>query len=596
MEDRPNNGNVVIAVLLSAIVLFGWDYFFAPKPQSVTPVSGITSINDTDNKQTPNSPQATINNSVLPVDNVFNDIQTALSNTDNRITIKTPAVTGSIDLTTGRFDDLTLNKYNNTYHSNDKIRLLSPRNTENGFFAEVNYIVNGADKNSDSAPWQVISGDLNEANTNVILQKKTNTITIDRTISIDDNYLFTISDTITNNSTKDIDITPYGLVNENDPAVRQKDSNYVVHTGFVGYINDSAVQMKLSDIKDDKLFKDISVEGSTGGWVGITDKYWATILIPESTEHLTIRAVYNPFSGHDGYQADFTLKAKSIKAGEKITVNNRLFAGAKSVTLINKYQDTANIEGFDFLIDWGWFWFFTRPIFKGLLLFYSYVGNYGIAILLLTLLLKALFFPLANKSYIAMTRMKKLQPEMEKIRSRNTDNPMAQQQELIALYKKEKLNPVAGCWPMLLQIPVFFALYKVLNVALELRHQPFYGWIYDLSAADPTNIFTLFGVLPDVFPSFLHLGIWPLLMGGTMWLQQKLNPAPSDPVQAKMMSFFPIIFTFILAPFAAGLVLYWTWNNILSIIQQAIIMKRLGVPVELSLWNKKNNDKEVSVK
>ena len=309
-----------------------------------------------------------------------------------------------------------------------------------------------------------------------------------------------------------------------------------------------------------------------------------------------MRAVYNPYNGHDGYQADYTLKSREIKAGETITLKNQLFAGAKSVTLINEYQDSLKIQGFDFLIDWGWFWFFTRPIFKGLLILYAFVGNYGIAILLLTLLLKTLFFPLANKSYTAMSRMKKLQPDMEKIRERNKDNPMVQQQELIALYKREKVNPVAGCWPMLLQIPVFFALYKVLNVALELRHQPFYGWIHDLSSADPTNIFTLFGLIPAVLPSFLHLGVWPLLMGVTMWAQQKLNPAPSDPVQAKMMALFPIIFTFVLAPFSAGLVIYWTWNNILSILQQAVIMKRLGVPVEFSLWKKAKTDNAIVAK
>jgi YidC/Oxa1 family membrane protein insertase len=440
-----------------------------------------------------------------------------------------------------------------------------------------------------------VSGDLSN-NKQVILQKRIGDIVVDRNITLDDNYMFAVSDSITNNTNGDISVTPYGLVNENDPVSKQSDKSYVVHTGFIGHINGSATQMTFADIKDDKVFKDASTDKQTGGWVGITDKYWATILIPDASEPITIRAVYNPYNGHDGYQADYTLKSRAIKAGETMKLKNQLFAGAKSVTLINEYQDTLKIQGFDFLIDWGWFWFFTRPIFKGLLLLYSVVGNYGIAILLLTLFLKTLFFPLANKSYTAMSRMKKLQPDMEKIRERNKDNPMVQQQELIALYKKEKVNPVAGCWPMLLQIPVFFALYKVLNVALELRHQPFYGWIHDLSAADPTNIFTLFGLIPVILPSFLHLGVWPLLMGVTMWAQQKLNPAPSDPIQAKMMSLFPIIFTFVLAPFSAGLVIYWTWNNILSIVQQAVIMKRLGVPIEFSLWKKTNNDKAITVK
>ncbi len=587
MEERPSNSNVMIAVILSVVVLFSWDYFFKPK-SSVIPA-------DTTNahSQVVQS-DVSIPNTVTQNSNNFKDISTILQNNQSRLKIATPAVHGSIDLTTGRFDDLTLNRYNNTFHSDDKIRLLSPRNTENGFFAEIDYVINGLDKKSTASVWNVISGDLNNPNTDVILQKKSKNITIDRKITIDENYLFTISDTITNNSDKNLDITPYGLVNENDPVSKQTDKSYVVHTGFIGHINGGVESITFSDIKDDKddkLLQFRSNDDSVGGWVGLTDKYWATILIPDKSEKLSMRAVYNPYAGHDGYQADYTLKTRSISAGQAITVKTHLFAGAKSVSLINNYKDTYAIQGFDFLIDWGWFWFFTRPIFQGLVLLYSFVGNYGIAILLLTLVLKTLFYPLANKSYTAMSRMKKLQPEMEKIREKHAADPMAQQQELIALYKREKVNPVAGCWPMLLQIPVFFALYKVLNVALELRHQPFFGWIYDLSATDPTNIFTLFGLLPFTVPSFLHIGIWPLLMGVTMWMQQRLNPAPTDPIQAKMMSLFPIIFTFVLAPFSAGLVIYWTWNNILSIIQQTLIMKRLGVPIEFRLWKNAHNGK-----
>jgi len=401
--------------------------------------------------------------------------------------------------------------------------------------------------------------------------------------------MFQISDTLINNGKSEIAFTPYGLIKENDPSYRQKDASYVVHTGFVGYINNALLEETFSDIKDEN-FKDGSVDNSVGGWVGITDKYWAAVLIPDSTEPLKVRGIYNPFANHDGYQADYTLKTRALAAGQSITINNKLFSGAKSVSLINQYHDDLNIKGFDYLIDWGWFWFFTKPIFQGLLYLYAIVGNYGIAILLLTMILKGIFFPLANKSYTAMSKMRKLQPKMEKIKEKNANDPMALQQELMALYKKEKINPLAGLWPMLLQIPVFFALYKVLNVALELRHQPFFGWIHDLSAPDPTNIFTLFGLIPLDMPSLLHIGIWPLLMGITMWMQQRLNPAPADPVQAKLMSILPIAFTFILAPFSAGLVIYWTWNNILSVLQQSIIMKRLGVPVEFRLWDKKKND------
>jgi YidC/Oxa1 family membrane protein insertase len=575
MEERSSSSNVIIAVILSVVVLLTWDYFFKPKTQK-SPDNPITQQSD-----------AAIPSNTIPALGTFKDITTVLNDTKNRLTIDTPAVHGSIDLVTGRFDDLTLKNYDDTLHSNSKVRLLAPGNTEHGFFAEIDYTI--ADADNRDVMWHVIAGDLQAVNKEVTLTKRVNDIEIIRKIVIDDNYMFQVSDSLINHGNSDTSLTPYGLVKENDPVSKQTDKSYVVHTGFIGHINGSVESVAFNKIKDDtedKLLQYRSTETSTGGWVGMTDKYWATILIPDKAEPLTMRAVYNPFAGHDGYQADYTLKARSIKAGETITLNNKLFAGAKSVDLINHYSDTYNIQGFDFLIDWGWFWFFTRPIFKGLVFFHSVVGNYGIAILILTLSLKTLFFPLANKSYTAMSRMKKLQPEMEKIREKHASDPMAQQQELIALYKREKVNPVAGCWPMLLQIPVFFALYKVLNVALELRHQPFFGWIHDLAATDPTNIFTLFGLIPFDMPSFLHIGIWPLLMGVTMWMQQRLNPAPTDPVQAKMMSVFPFVFTFILAPFASGLVIYWTWNNILSIIQQALIMKRLGVPVEFRFWKK----------
>lgn len=573
MEERSSSSNVIIAVILSVVVLLTWDHFFKPKNQAL-PDNPITQQSD-----------STIPSNTIPALGTFKEVKDALDDTKNRVIIDTPAVHGSIDLVTGRFDDLILKHYDDTLHSDTKVRLLAPGNTAHGFFAELDYTVTDADKKAN--PWQVVSGDLQGANKEVILKKKMSDLEIMRKITLDDNYMFQISDSLTNTSKADIAVTPYGLVKENDPVSKQSDKSYVVHTGFIAHINGSVESVAFTKIKDDTEDKSLhyqSADTSTGGWVGMTDKYWATILVPDKSEALTMRAVYNPFAGHDGYQADYTLKSRSIKAGETITMNNKLFAGAKSVDLINTYSDTYHIKGFDFLIDWGWFWFFTRPIFKGLVFFHSVVGNYGIAILVLTLVLKTLFFPLANKSYTAMSRMKKLQPEMEKIREKHASDPMAQQQELIALYKREKVNPVAGCWPMLLQIPVFFALYKVLNVALELRHQPFFGWIHDLAATDPTNIFTLFGLIPFDMPSFLHIGIWPLLMGVTMWMQQRLNPAPTDPVQAKMMSVFPFVFTFILAPFASGLVIYWTWNNILSIIQQALIMKRLGVPVELRFF------------
>lgn len=597
MEDRSSGSNVIAAVILSVIVLFAWDYFFAPKTnvnldQQVTQQSAVP--NNTGNSGASISSQEgpQVDNPTVVAGNItgFKKLSDVLSSQENRLPINTKAVSGSIDLKTGRFDDLMLKRYDKELGSDKNIRLLAPGSTEEGFFAEIDYTLAG-NQQVEKPLWTVMSGDLAAAGRTVILQRTIGNLEITRNITIDDNYLFQVSDKLKNIGQSDLSITPYGLIKENDPPFKEKSDSFVVHTGFVGYINDSLLELTFDDIKDDKLYKDASIEESTGGWIGITEKYWTATLIPDSKEPLSIRAVYNPYAGQDGYQTDYTLNTRSISPNQEIEVQSKFYSGAKSVTLVDKYKEQYNIQGFDFLIDWGWFWFFTRPIFQGLLFFYSLVGNYGIAILLLTLVIKILFFPLANKSYTAMSRMKKLQPQMEKIKEKFSKDPMAQQQELIALYKKEKVNPVAGCWPMLLQIPVFFALYKVLNVALELRHQPFFGWIHDLSAPDPTNIFTLFGLIPIDMPSFLHIGIWPLLMGITMWMQQRLNPAPTDPVQAKMMSLFPIIFTFILAPFSAGLVVYWTWNNILSVTQQAVIMKRLGVPVEFRLWSKKKDDK-----
>ncbi|MEC8752069.1 MAG: membrane protein insertase YidC, partial [Pseudomonadota bacterium] len=316
---------------------------------------------------------------------------------------------------------------------------------------------------------------------------------------------------------------------------------------------------------------------SNGGWIGITDKYWLAALVPDQAENFTYRFVHSIENKDDRYQVDYIGQSSSLAAGASIEITNRLFAGAKEVKLLDSYSEKFGIQNFDLAVDFGWFYFLTKPFFYAISWLNSYLGNFGLAILAFTVLVKAVFYPLANKSYRSMAKMRDLTPKLMTLREQYGDDKMRLNQEMMAIYKKEKVNPASGCLPILLQIPVFFALYKVLFVNIEMRHAPFYGWIKDLSVADPTSIFNAFGLIPWTPPDFLMIGIWPILMGLTMWLQQRLNPQPTDPVQAKVFMFLPLFFTFLLGTFPAGLVIYWTWNNLLSIAQQRLIMYRMGV-------------------
>jgi YidC/Oxa1 family membrane protein insertase len=326
---------------------------------------------------------------------------------------------------------------------------------------------------------------------------------------------------------------------------------------------------------------------ATNAWLGITDKYWAATLIPDTKETIQAKFSFGTLGTTKTYQTDYLGDAKTIAPGATASVNTRLFAGAKEVAVVDGYEKQLNLNRFELLIDWGWFYFITKPMFWSIDWLYRHVGNFGIAILLITVIVKLIFFPLANKSYASMAKMKAVQPEMAAIRARYPDDKMKQQSSLMELYKKEKINPLAGCLPIVIQIPVFFSLYKVLFISIEMRHAPFFGWIKDLSAPDPTNIFNLFGLIPydptllPVFGHFLHLGVWPIIMGITMFLQMKLNPAPPDPTQKMIFDWMPLIFTFMLASFSAGLVIYWAWNNSLSVAQQSVIMHRNGAKIEL---------------
>jgi YidC/Oxa1 family membrane protein insertase len=398
-----------------------------------------------------------------------------------------------------------------------------------------------------------------------------------RTISVDADYLFTVSREVRNATGSPVTLYPYALISRH--GLPDVENFFVLHEGLIGVLGEEGLQeIDYGDLDEDTRVRTFNV---TGGWLGFTDKYWAATLIPDQSEKITARFSNHPAGGQDIFQSDYLLEPRTVPAGGSASATGRMFAGAKVVSIVDDYSNTHGIPKFDLLIDWGWFYIFTKPMFWLIDWLYRMVGNFGVAILLTTVIVKLVLFPLANKSYASMSKMKLLQPEMMKLKERYGDDRVKQQQAMMELYKKEKVNPMSGCLPIVVQIPIFFALYKVLFGTIEMRHAPFFGWIQDLAAPDPTTLFNLFGLIPWAPPSFLMIGIWPIIMGVTMFLQMRLNPTPPDPIQAQIFTWMPLFFTFLLATFPAGLVIYWAWNNFLSILQQATIMHRQGVKIEL---------------
>ena len=511
-----------------------------------------------------------------------------------RVAIDTPSIAGSINLRGGRIDDVSLKNYRETVDPKSPIIvLLSPTGAQNPYYAEFGWI--GAQAGSlpnQNTVWTADKTSLTPGSPVTLTWQNEQGLVFRRTISVDDKFMFAVKDAVENRGTAPVTLQSYSLVSRHGRPVTL--GYYVLHEGMIGVLGDEGLQ----EVTYANLDKKEPISGGntvgqiwnsvTGGFLGITDKYWAAAVIPDQTQPFQ-----GSFTSQQGqttdrtYQATIAGASQTLQPGATTEVTQRLFAGAKEVATVDAYHERYSIKNFDLLIDWGWFYFITKPLFKVLDFFFHLFGNFGIAILLVTVLLKILFFPLANKSYRSMAKMKAVQPEMASIRERYADDKMKQQQALMELYRKEKINPVAGCWPVLIQIPVFFALYKVLFVTIEMRHAPFFGWIRDLAAPDPTTIFNLFGLLPynpgavPVVGHFLMLGVWPILMGITMWLQMKMNPEPPDPVQKQVFAWMPVIFTFMLGSFPAGLVIYWAWNNLLSVTQQAFIMRRNGVKIEL---------------
>ncbi|MEP9398539.1 membrane protein insertase YidC [Mesorhizobium sp. KR2-14] len=583
-----NNRNFLITIALSVLILTLWQVFYMnPRVEKEREAARIEAQHVQAQKST--QPGASGEIPALPqggVPGVPGAEGTAPQSREHavasaqRVKIDTPSISGSINLAGARIDDVLLKDYHVTVEKNSpNIDLLNPSTLPNGYYAEIGFVGN-AETGSVPGPDTVWTAEPNAVLTPATPVTLTYTndkgLTFKRTISVDNDYMFTVSDTVTNGGSAPVSLSNYGRVIRFDkPLVA---STYVLFEGLIGVTGDEGLhEIKYSSIEKDKQV----VPGkSNDGWLGITDKYWAVAMVPSSKQPFQPRFSYFD-DGRPRYQSDFMSDAVTVEPGQSSTVETLVFAGAKEVAKINAYEKDRNIRQFDLLIDWGWFYFITKPMFWLIDNLYKMLGNFGLAILATTVLVKAVFFPLANKSYASMANMKKVQPKMMEIREKYADDKMKQQQAMMELYKTEKINPLAGCWPVLVQIPVFFALYKVLYITIEMRHAPFFGWIHDLAAPDPTSLFNLFGLLPYAVPDFLHIGVWPLIMGVTMFLQMRMNPTPPDPTQAMIFTWMPIIFTFMLASFPAGLVIYWAWNNTLSIIQQGVIMKRQGAKIEL---------------
>ncbi len=551
--------NIIAAISLSAAVIILYSLFFAPSPQDrkqIQPEKNITS-------ESTDAPSLEQNEPVSKIS------RTDAINEGNRILFENDSIKGSISLTGSSIDDLTFKKYTKTLNGKDNIVLLNPKKVQNGYFVETGWVT--ANKNieipNSKTIWKIEGNNKLTPNSPVKLVWTNNDgIKFEKKISIDNQYLFTINQTIINNSDKTYNFYTYGQIIRNEaPEVT---NFYILHEGLLGVFDDQLIEEDYDDIEEKKY----SVNAEAG-WLGITDKYWITSLIPEKEKKFRAEFDYK-----NKFKANFIeTNATEVGANETKSNNIKIIIAAKEVEIIDGYAESLNINKYDLAIDWGWFYFIVKPLFFVTDYFFKLTGNFGISIILITFCIRLIFFPLANYSFRSMAKMKVLQPEMARLKELHKEDKMKLQQEMMALYKKEKVNPVSGCLPIFIQIPFFFAIYKMLFVTIEMRHQPFFGWIKDLSERDPTSIFNLFGLIPWDPPSFLLIGAWPVLMGVTMFLQQKLNPAPPDPVQAKIFMFFPLFLTVILAPFPSGLVIYWTINNVLTMAQQYVIMKRTTV-------------------
>ncbi len=552
--------NVVAAISLSAAVIVLYSLFFAPEPVQKSG-NKIDKDKITNNSDTPSLEQK---------ENIIKVSRKDAINQNERINFENNNIIGSISLKGAIIDDLTFKQYNTELESNNNVTLLHPRNIEDGYFIESGFVT--SDKNieipNSNSLWSVVGNKkLTTQNPIKLSWKNDQGLIFEKNISLDDQFLFTIRQKIINPTDKKFDFYSYGQIIRN--KMPDGLSNfYILHEGMLAALDGELIEEDYDDIEEEKFSKN-----ATKGWFGIGDKYWISSIIPPRNKGFKITFDYK-----NKFRANYIASEPSeLGANSSIQDEMQIIIAAKRVDVVDGYAEKLDIDKFDLVIDWGFLYFITKPLFYGIDYFFKLLGNYGLAIIAITICIRLVFFPLANFSFRSMAKMKALQPEMARLKELHKDDKMKFQQEMMALYKKEKVNPMSGCLPILVQIPVFFALYKVLFVTIEMRHMPFYGWIKDLSEKDPTSLFNLFGLLPYDVPSFLIIGAWPILMGISMFVQQKLNPAPTDPVQAKIFMFFPLFLTIILAPFPAGLVIYWTINNVLTMAQQLFIMKRTKV-------------------
>ena len=586
--------SVILAIALSLGVLIGWQYLMetVQPPPEPGPELGSEFASQSgpqtgaQTPATPSLPATSGQNAGLPslgaaTPSLPAPSAGALSKATSapRVAISTPSLRGSLSLKGALVDDLTLRKYRATPSpTSQQIRLFKP----DLYYAFHGWLSKNAKMPDSESLWKLEEGSTLTPKTPIVLSYDNGEgLEFRRVIRVDNKYLFTITQTVRNTSRRPATLFLLGQLRRFETP--ETSDFFISHEGLVGVFNGELEEWDYEDIQQDVL-----TNQGQAGWLGITDKYWASVLIPPQGQNFSARFLTARYPAATVAQtraatvSDYLhTQGVTLAPNQTVSLESHMFVGAKVVKDVDGYQKSLSLPSFDLLIDWGWFYFLTKPLFLLLYYFYDLLGNFGIAILVVTLLIKVVFFPLANKSYASMALMKKINPQLVKLRETYANDKMRQQQEMMALYKKEKVNPLAGCLPFVIQIPVFFALYKVLFVTIEMRHAPFFGWIQDLSAPDPTSLFNLFGLIPLELPDILIIGVWPLLMGISMVFQTRLNPPPPDPIQRKIFSFLPIIFTVILAGFPVGLVIYWTWNNILSIGQQVVIMRRHGVEIDV---------------
>lgn len=578
---QQNNKNILLATILSAVVLLCWTWLYekprvekqeAQRKILLSQKSGAAEVKEVTKNPENSSIKTQPQEVVLALknrDEILHDSK------NSRLEIKSDSLHGSISLKGARFDDLTLAKYFDTQEKKNEVVLFAPAQSKDRYFADFGWLSSsrGLDLPNPDTMWKSNSQILTPANPVTLSWTNKQGIEFHIKITLDENYMFNITQSVKNNSKAEISVASYGRINRVLNVQRQ--ANYILHEGAIGAFGGILQEVNYKNLRKDKHFGYTDNAGGNG-WLGITDKYWLSSIVPDKNINYTANFNYEFVNQNNLFSSEFIGQEFKIAPGEEFKFNHNLFAGAKKVRLLDQYAKDYNIVLFDRAIDFGWFYFLTKPFFFIIEFLNKFLGNFGLAILAMTVLIKLVLFPMANKSYMAIAKVKKLQPKIETLRERFKGDKIAMNREMMELYKKEKVNPAAGCLPILVQIPVFFALYKVLFVTLDMRHATFYGWINDLSAPDPTSIFNLFGLLPFNVSTAFTIGIWPILMGATMVLQQKLSPTTSDPTQAKILKWMPYVLTFVLAAFPAGLVIYWTWSNSLSILQQWVITKKMN--------------------